>query len=1174
MKHGFGSSPWTEEDLVNGHIFLPGSHKLRVACYPAEYLNYQDVEAQDRIIYVDKEDNSVCYLLSLTKIQAYSLPSYVDHSILPVPLKLDPNILAYVRSGKLPYSKSHYLQLQVHRKSVKEEAFQVWTHIREDIESCIMTARSSLPRNITFSEIAKSIHHELLMLHSPFLSSLPSDILDAALVSFVAHKCSIPPQGRIIDEYTMEVAKVEVRREGIKIAGYSTACLLPLAFLYASHPLTLSLHFAPRPTLLNYDARGLVQSGWGWQFGRGEGEVYTEAGLQGQGQVVGVADSGLDDSLCFLVDYSGTATVRNGSIEMGLGGRRKVVRYVAYADDKDDEGGHGTHVVTTIVGKSISDLETFHGIAPESQVSFYDIGETRTSTLKIPPISGLLTAHYQANARVMSNSWGGGGGFYSPLSRSVDAYTYTHPDVLVVFAAGNMGEYGTRTILSPGNAKNTLTVGSIRSRDAIEDTSAYYPSFRGLSSFSSVGPTYDRRLKPDLVAPGEGVVSGYATKVDRQQANINVKGKVCQQQMSDGNDAPCDGGCAVHSMSGTSMSTPFVAGLALLVRQFFTSADFWPTVCPPLSSSCQTGVFSPSGALLKAMLLHATVRVGWRYSDGGEESKVPLPLPPDSMQGYGGVRLNEVLPLKNKDGRRDEKGLSPNQSLYVWNQLSVQRQSTIQLTLTLPQHSLVYQQDTQEWIHSHPLKVTVAWTDPPHLGMFMDKLLIQDLDLFLLEGDGIKQLSHAEDCGVYIGNQPYPFPPTPTPLSQVTLRHTDDRNPNEQIHLTQVRCKTVDCNFRIVIQSYALPHSSPLLFALVVTTNGTLSEPVETLERVSVGEEFNDPTILPSAQPIPAFLPPLPPSPLAMKTLTEWKPPPPPPPPPFLLHPTALKRRRTLYFKELKLGVRMRSDHLGVGFMFPSATMLEHDRVLLGTFAQTGLLSALELKVQRQESNTTISGGAAWLLALLVTSPNNLTLQIGGLNWAGADDRFVIRRWPTPWTSRGYLWTGDFRSRRDVGASGLRHSLENTGGMWKVELAMGSPFVRNPENFSGKVELVFQQSLGDQVLQRNIRKSAVYSNIIDKDMTRGEGNVISDDVGNGEAMVKARYEIMWKLMCVLSPLCILLLVIYVFFARMQTKRRERWRGSFSGLSAVDITSRRFAHEDNERTRLLNKYGTV
>lgn len=103
----------------------------------------------------------------------------------------------------------------------------------------------------------------------------------------------------------------------------------------------------------------------------------------------------------------------------------------------------------------------------------------------------------------------------SPLCTEVNRLVKS--GVVVVAAAGNSG-YGsvdamsgslasaglTLTINDPGNAEYAITVGSTH-RDM--------PHVYGVSYFSSKGPTGDGRLKPDLVAPGERILSCAAGRV-------------------------------------------------------------------------------------------------------------------------------------------------------------------------------------------------------------------------------------------------------------------------------------------------------------------------------------------------------------------------------------------------------------------------------------------------------------------------------------------------------------------------------------------------------------------------------------------------------------------------------------------------------------------------------------
>ena len=109
----------------------------------------------------------------------------------------------------------------------------------------------------------------------------------------------------------------------------------------------------------------------------------------------------------------------------------------------------------------------------------------------------------------------------SPLCVEVDRLVRS--GVCVVAAAGN-GGYGTvttysgageraanlGTIADPGNAALAITVGSTH-RDM--------PHAYGVSFFSAKGPTSDGRMKPDLVAPGERIVSCALSDADSLQKN-------------------------------------------------------------------------------------------------------------------------------------------------------------------------------------------------------------------------------------------------------------------------------------------------------------------------------------------------------------------------------------------------------------------------------------------------------------------------------------------------------------------------------------------------------------------------------------------------------------------------------------------------------------------------------
>jgi serine protease AprX len=138
----------------------------------------------------------------------------------------------------------------------------------------------------------------------------------------------------------------------------------------------------------------------------------------------------------------------------------------------------------------------------------------------------------------------------SPLCVEVDRLV--HAGVVVVVAAGNSG-FGvvtnqdgpssaglSLTINDPGNAEFAITVGSTH-RDM--------PHTYGVSYFSSKGPTGDGRLKPDLVAPGEKVISCESSHtpeaVRRKKAAAGAREIVARY---------CEG-------SGTSQAAPHVSGV-------------------------------------------------------------------------------------------------------------------------------------------------------------------------------------------------------------------------------------------------------------------------------------------------------------------------------------------------------------------------------------------------------------------------------------------------------------------------------------------------------------------------------------------------------------------------------------------------------------------------------------
>lgn len=295
--------------------------------------------------------------------------------------------------------------------------------------------------------------------------------------------------------------------------------------------------FTPR-ALMGY-SRGICQSGT-----PGDDSIHDH-GIRGEGEIVALMDSGLDeDHCCFDVPGKIIDDSAWGGGQLG----------------PDCAGDHGTHVA----GIAVCSPAGGTGLAPEAQVIMQDIGAPPDCDVVYPPspLSSAWSDAQSRGARIHSNSWGGGGNSYGGEARAIDDFMWKNQEFLIVFAAGNEGPvHG--TLGAYGNAKDSVTVGGTRNGNREQKEDMY--------NYSSRGPAGDDRKMPDLTAPADPVSS-----------------------------ADSGTSCSRISYSGTSMAAPAVAGSAALVRQYFRDG-YYPSGTP-LS---QHG-FAPSAALIKAILLVST----------------------------------------------------------------------------------------------------------------------------------------------------------------------------------------------------------------------------------------------------------------------------------------------------------------------------------------------------------------------------------------------------------------------------------------------------------------------------------------------------------------------------------------------------------------------------------------
>ena len=305
----------------------------------------------------------------------------------------------------------------------------------------------------------------------------------------------------------------------------------------------------------------------------------TAFGADGKDVVVAVADSGIDGSHPHFSEYA--------NLDLPAGIEHRDLTGTG-SDPLVDEFGHGTHVAGIIAGRTCT-----------AKVKSVRLGEMRdhgnTVTTVAEPMQGELIQGVAPRAKLVSLKVlsGAGGGYasaliaaleyvqevndngrrlkvhcvnlslgypfdaawfaagHSPLCAVVDRVSRS--GVVVVAAAGNDGSAMLQTagrtnrrriaiqaINDPGNAEEAITVGA---------THAQAPHRYGVSYFSSRGPTADGRRKPDLVAPGERILSCAAAGSEKLTTALDEAEKAVET-----------GVAYFREESGTSMAAPHVAG--------------------------------------------------------------------------------------------------------------------------------------------------------------------------------------------------------------------------------------------------------------------------------------------------------------------------------------------------------------------------------------------------------------------------------------------------------------------------------------------------------------------------------------------------------------------------------------------------------------------------------------
>lgn len=261
-----------------------------------------------------------------------------------------------------------------------------------------------------------------------------------------------------------------------------------------------------------------------------------ENGLTGEGVTVAVLDTGidvthpdLDDVVVGEQDFTGEGDVVDGD-------------------------GHGTHVASILAGSGEASDGVNQGVAPDVDLLVGRVLDDEGFGTLSGVIEGMEWAAEQG-ADVVNLSLGST--FYdvpAPDAVAVDELTARYGTLFVV-AAGNDGDLGDGWVSSPGIAASALTVGAVDD----DDTVTWY---------SSRGGGAEAQLKPDVVAPGDGIVAARAAGTGLGDVVDDLH----------------------TALDGTSMATPHVAGAAAVLKQARPELD-GPALKAALMASAE-----PTGA--------------------------------------------------------------------------------------------------------------------------------------------------------------------------------------------------------------------------------------------------------------------------------------------------------------------------------------------------------------------------------------------------------------------------------------------------------------------------------------------------------------------------------------------------------------------------------------------------